>query len=104
MRKDEFKTWLKEVKKVAQGPISNYPSRCSRVERTLKLDLDEEFKKDKGHDLLELLADSDNGALTDRLEFSEGADIPSGLASLRSAVNSYFEFCLYLQKLNVIGR
>lgn len=95
MREKEFRAWLEYVKNLAPRPINDYVSRCKRVMRCLQINLDEEFKKDKGHYLLKLLADSDNSILIDRLEFSEDADIPSGLASLKSAVNSYFEFCQY---------
>ena len=93
MHEYEFRTWLEHKKRITPRPISDYVSRCKRVERNLKISLDEEFKKDGGYSTMKLLANADDSALSSRLKFSEGAVIERGLASLRSAVNTYFEFC-----------
>lgn len=94
MRENEFRAWLEHVKKLAPRPINDYVSRCKRVMRCLQINLDEELKKDKGRDALKLLVD--NSTAVSRLEFSKGANVQEGLASLRSAVMSYFEFCHHL--------
>ncbi len=94
MRENEFRAWLEHVKKLSPRAINDYVSRGKRVMRCLQINLDEEFKKDKGRDALKLLVD--NGAAVSRLEFSKGANVREGLASLRSAVMAYFDFCQHL--------
>lgn len=95
MRENEFRTWLEHGQRMTQRPINDCLSRCRRVERRLKINLDEEFKKDEGHGIMLLLADDENSTLSARLGFADGANISNGLASLRSAVKTYFAFCQY---------
>lgn len=94
MYKEDFVAWLKNL--VTPKVISDYLSRCQRVERELSIDLDDEFKKDCGCSLLEKLSGKtvDNGGVQgSQISFRDGADLYSGLSSLKSAVKKYFEFC-----------
>lgn len=95
MREYDFRDWLENGQRMTQRPINDCLSRCRRVERKLKINLDEEFKKDEGHGIMLLLADDENSVLATQLGFADGANISNGLASLRSAVRTYFSFCRY---------
>jgi hypothetical protein len=62
------------------------------------LDLDEEYQKDGGRKLVELLEYSTdderlNHPALSEIVFVTGSNIKNGMASLRSAVKKYFEFC-----------
>lgn len=50
MRKEEFREWLSV--KVKKNPAGDCLSRCKSVETALEVDLDVEFNRDKGKDLL----------------------------------------------------
>lgn len=96
MRKEEFRAWL--YGRITQRPISDALSRCSRVENAFKLDLDVEYHRDGGRAVmhsLEYTADDErlNHPAPPQLRFKAGANIRNGMASLRSAVTTYFEFC-----------
>jgi len=96
MRRDEFGSWLGN--RMSKRPVSDYLSRCQRVEKGLNIDLDEEFSKDSGKRLLSELeysrADQENGKVIPKgLVFSKGADLYNGMSSLKAAVKAYFEYC-----------
>jgi|LSQX01.1.fsa_nt_gb hypothetical protein len=96
MRAEAFRNWLHG--KISSKPISDCISRCCRIEECLKLDLDEEYIKDGGHNLIKLLeysADDErlNKAAPKGITFMPGSNIRNGMSSLRSAVKKYFEFC-----------
>jgi hypothetical protein len=96
MRDDAYRNWLQG--KISSRPISDSISRCRRVEESLKMNLDEEFSKDGGRSLVELLEYSSEDESLNRLaptgiSFTPGSNIKNGMASLRSAVKKYFEFC-----------
>ena len=103
MRKEEFRRWIEtgcgNRKKSLSAPvIADALSRCSRIERDGKVDLDQEYLKDGGKSILELLKYSAEDARTHKLppegfEFSSNANIKAGLASLKNAATRYFEFC-----------
>ena len=44
MRKEDFRQWLDG--KIKKKPISDCISRCTTVEYALKVDIDEEYRKD----------------------------------------------------------
>ena len=50
MRKEDFRQWLDG--KIKKKPISDCISRCTTVEYALKVDLDEEYRKDKMQKLI----------------------------------------------------
>ena len=96
MRDEAYRNWLQG--KISSRPISDSISRCRRIEECLKLDLDEEYKKDGGRGLIALLeytADDEglNRPAPEEIYFTPGSNIRSGMSSLRSAVKKYFEFC-----------
>ncbi len=96
MRKEEFSAWMEG--KIKSKPISDCLSRCRKVEVTLNVDLDEEYKKDKGNELISRLqySPADERAkkpANPAFGFKEGASIRFRFTDLRSAVNRYFKFC-----------
>jgi len=96
MRDEAYRDWLHG--KISSRPISDSISRCRRIEECLKLDLDIEYQKDGGRSLAELLEYSVDDERFNRpapsgIDFVPGSNIRNGMASLRSAVKKYFEFC-----------
>ena len=96
MKKEMYRTWLAEKMKPAS--ISDRLSRCACVEKALGVDLDIEYKKDKGNRILQLLHYSINDMRTGKklpkgFHFKEGADVNRRMTDLRSAVGRYFDFC-----------
>lgn len=96
LRKEAFRAWL--YGRIMQRSISDALSRCSRVENAFKLDLDAEYHTDRGRAVLnslEYTVDDErlNRPAPPQLEFKEGANIKEGMASLRSAVRTYCNFC-----------
>jgi len=96
MRKDEFRAWLS--KSIKKKPAGDCISRCSTVEASLNVDLDEEFKKDGGNALLSQL--SYNRKMANKNEpypacfsFREGANVVQRMTDYRSATKKYFAFC-----------
>lgn len=93
MREREFVLWVQ-----ALGSGKNVITRCRRVESELGIDLDEEFRKDKGTSLIEKLTYTAEDASQKRplrcdISFNSSANIRSGMSCLKSAVIKYFEFC-----------
>jgi len=79
MKIENFKTWLLE-RGLSERPVSDYISRCKRVERDLGVNLD-------SSEIINLL-DSDE-------EYDEihiNGNRKNGLASIKSAVGSYYLF------------
>lgn len=98
MRENEFREWMSNLGTMQVRPIGDAVSRCRRVVRSLNIDLDEEYAKDRCISLLKVLdyttEDARNGLPADpRFGFEPGANIKNGMASLRAAVNKYIEFC-----------
>lgn len=96
MRRREFSTWLQRA--VTAPVVSDYINRCQRVEINLKINLDDEFARDKGRALLEKLTytaedQANNRSLKCNIYFRAGSDLKSGMSSLKTAVSRYFEFC-----------
>lgn len=96
MREVIYRSWLEG--KISSRPISDSISRCRRIEDELKLDLDDEYIKDGGQNLIRLLRYSIEDERLKRtapmgIVFMPGSNIKNGMASLRSAVKKYFDFC-----------
>ncbi len=95
MREDAFKAWLKE-QKIGIRPQGDAFSRCYRVERDLSVDFDQEYKKDKGKNIIRQLEYSIEDAGMDTPlpgNIVIDGDKYNGMASLRSACRKYFRFC-----------
>lgn len=110
MRDKEYSKWLQQY--VTNAVNVNYITRCQRVEENLRIDLDDEFNKDNGTSLLEKLTyttddELHNHPLRCNICFNAGSNLHKGMASLKTAVNKYFEFCkdnrhsLYIKQHNV---
>lgn len=98
MRKDEFINWMQTYGGMRGQPVGDAVSRCKRIEDSLRLDLDAEYQKDGGRSVIDTLtytsADEAHGRpAPDGLELAPGANVRNALASLKSAVKKYFEFC-----------
>lgn len=82
MRDEAYRDWLQG--KISSRPISDSISRCRRIEEGLKLKLDEEYQKDGGQSLVELLEYSADDERLNRLapsgiDFVPGSNIRSCL-------------------------
>jgi hypothetical protein len=96
MRKEAYRDWLQG--KLSKLAVSDSISRCGRIEECLELNLDDEYQKDGGRSLVELLEYSRDDERLNRpapsgIVFAPGSDIRSSMSSLRSAVKKYFQFC-----------
>ena len=97
MQEYKFQYWLENTG-ISKRPISDALSRCRRIENGFGIDLDAEYKKDGGRSIIDLLTYTTEDAKNNRpapkgIDFSGGANIKNGMASLRSAAKKYFEFC-----------
>lgn len=98
MRENEFRKWMLALGTMQVRPIADAISRCRRVSKALDIDLDTEYIKDRCASLLQKLEytaeDARFGMRVDAgFHFSPGANLRTGMASLRAAVNKYIEFC-----------
>lgn len=80
MRKEDFRQWLEG--RIKKKPISDCLSRCTTVEYALKVDLDEEYKKDKGQAVIAKLSYNARDAkanlpVPQEFKFKEGQAIES---------------------------
>lgn len=96
MRDVEYSNWLQQH--VTSAAITNYIKRCQRVEDNLKIDLDDEYRKDSGISLLDKLTYTTDDELQNRplrcsIFFNTGSNLRNGMGSLKTAVSKYFEFC-----------
>lgn len=96
MKKEEFRSYLSGS--IQKKPISDRLSRCAAVECALKIDLDEEYAKDRGVTVLSKITygkrDVDAGVpLPKGFSFKEGCNVVQRMTDLRSAVKMYFSFC-----------
>lgn len=101
MQKEKFRVWLST--RIKKKPGSDCMSRCRAIEKALKIDLDNEYRKDKGERLLTMLyysaEDERNGKkCPDGFKFKDGVNIRFRLTNLKCAANKYFEFCSDCEK------
>ena len=100
MRDEAFKLWMKNLGTMSTRPIGDAVSRCRRIEKGLKLDLDEEYRKGGGRSVVSALEYTAEDAKINRpvpsgLDFTPGANLKDGMASLKAAAKKYFEFCQF---------
>lgn len=101
MRKEDFRQWLDG--KIKKKPISDYISRCTTVESALKVDLDEEYRKDRGQTVIRKLSYNARDAkfnhpVPQEFNFKAGCNVVQRLTDLRLAVNRYFDFAQMTDK------
>lgn len=95
MLKNEFNEWLSE--RLKGRSRVDCISRCRRVEKALNIDLDEEYFKDKGNSLLELLKYSaknerDGVPVPDGFNFNGKTPVSMRMGEVRQAVKKYYGF------------
>lgn len=98
MRENEFRRWMFGLGTMQLRPIGDAISRCRRVIKALRVDLDAEYIKDRCDSVLQKLQytaeDEKQGIPVDvGFDFSPGANLRNGMASLRAAINKYVRFC-----------
>lgn len=98
MRENEFRRWMFGLGTMQLRPIGDAISRCGRVIKALRVDLDAEYIKDRCDSVLQKLQytaeDEKQGIPVDvGFDFSPGANLRNGMASLRAAINKYVRFC-----------
>ena len=94
MQETQFKKWL-DGKGHNNRVVSSVMSRCGKIERELKLDLDKEFTADNGESLLQKLKYSVEDELHSRPAprgLIVSGNIRNILASLKSAAKTYMDF------------
>lgn len=96
MQKDRFREWLEPQR--TKRAASDCISRCKKVELALNVDLDEEYKRDKGRYVLLALSygkkEKDTGVMaSDKFHFQEGCNVVQRFTDLRASVKKYFAFC-----------
>ena len=95
MDKEAFERYL--LKKYSnKHVVSNALSRCKRVEKSLDLDLDREYVRDRCGKLIDILGytkeEEDLGTPLPKGIIIKG-NYFNGMASLRNAVRKYVEYC-----------
>ncbi len=96
MRKQEYRQWLDG--KIKPASIKDRISRCTSVESSLNIDLDDEYKKDEGKKVLAQLHYTINDLrmrkpLPGGFHFKDGVNVNQRMTDMRSAVVQYFAFC-----------
>lgn len=97
MRTDEFRIWLQEFP-LNPKPLKDCISRCKKVEKALQIDLDKEYKKDRGVSVLSALKytpedEKNHREAPECFNFKPDANVRFRFTDLRSATKKYFAFC-----------
>lgn len=88
MQDSLFDSYLRNLPQIHNpNVITDYKSRCARVEKGLAVDLDREFERDRLESVLLALRNPSS-----RLANTICGDVCRGLSSLRSSVNAYRNF------------
>ncbi|MDD6826981.1 MAG: hypothetical protein PUE12_12880 [Oscillospiraceae bacterium] len=95
MDERNFRIWMEALKEYHTA--RTYAARCHRVEIEMNIDLDEQFRKDNGTSLMTSLKYSkkefrDGIRPSCGIHFEDGANMYSGMHSLRASVKKYFDF------------
>lgn len=95
MKKEEFSCWMES--RLKKNSARDCVSRCMRVEKSLEVDLDNEYKKDGGAALLYMLSTKnvskeDLNEVSKKFGFKEGSNTKYRLSDMKSAVNRYFKY------------
>ena len=102
MQKEEFKKWLSDRR--TQRSVTDCISRCLNIEKSMSINLDDEYKKDKGAALLSVLSygknDADKGiSYPAMFSFKAGINYVQRFADLKSSAKQYFLFCEWLANI-----
>lgn len=97
MKTEEFKSWLQSIP-MNPLPVKDCISRCRKVEAALSVDLDEEYEKDRGENVIVSLTytiedERNHKTVPENFKFKEGSNIRFRFTDLRSATKKYFSFC-----------
>lgn len=95
MDERNFRIWLEKQKNFHTA--RTYAARCMRIEGEMEVDLDIEYKRDGGSELLAKMKYSREEQRQGKkpkcgLKFGNDADIYTGMNSLRASAKKYFEF------------
>ena len=101
MDERNFRLWMEEKKNYHTA--RTYTARCIRVEGEMEIDLDEQYRVDKGSGLMQKLKYSRKESRGGKQPqcgtvFDIDVDVYSGMHSLRASVKKYFEYLQQLQK------
>jgi predicted restriction endonuclease len=100
MKVEEFKNWLIFQKKYDKRTVGSRMSGCKRLERH-HIDLEAEFYKDKGKNLLSILTYSkkeEDNNINPKHTIQINGDVYEGTATLKRAAKLYFIFCHSLDR------
>ena len=97
MREQEFKEWLKSLG-MLDVSSNNWARVVQRIENDEKINLDEEFKKDKLKSLLELYTyttqdERDNRTSSAKIDTTKVASLKNFFSAHKSGINHYRKFC-----------
>ncbi len=95
MDERNFRLWMEETKN--HHTARTYTARCIRVENEMGIDLDEQYAKDSGSDLMQRLKYSRKESREGKqpkcgIVFDTEVDVYTGMHSLRASVKKYFEY------------
>lgn len=101
LKSEDFKQWASN--KITDRAIKDGVSRCRKIEKSLNVDLDEEYTRDGGQTIISRLVyssdDERNGKpAPDGFSFKVDANIRFRMTDMRSAAKRYFKFCQETQK------
>jgi hypothetical protein len=97
MKTDEFRAWLQSLP-MNPKPMKDCISRCRKVEAALSVDLDKEYRKDRGKAVISALTytpedERNHKVAPESFKFKPDANIRFRFTDLRSATKKYFSFC-----------
>ena len=98
MRRQQFKDWLIKNRGLQEKPASDYVARVARIERDTLVgtDIDGYINTLENIAINTISFDDFLTLFTTEgkhgLKFKQGAELSKGLASIRTALNSYYEF------------
>lgn len=104
MDERNFRLWMEKEKNYHTA--RTYTSRCIRVESEMGINLDEQFEKNQGSELMQKLKysrkESREGLQPQcGITFDVDVDVYSGMHSLRASVKKYFEYLRLIQMAQV---
>lgn len=93
MQEGMFRQWLVEQGFQNDRVVGDHMSRCRRIEKEMHVDLDAEFNRDRGVDLMDRLSYStadEAAGVTTPIQFNGNAK--NGMAIIKGSAKKYMEF------------